>query len=90
MIMKLKNGMITDSSGGEFIAVATGEASLVFNGMIKNNGTANFLFEQLMKDTTEEKMVQSLLEKYDVSEETAKKDVHGFIVKLRKTGLLDE
>ncbi|MDE6520902.1 MAG: PqqD family protein [Ruminococcus sp.] len=88
--MKLKNGIITDSSSGEFIAVATGEASRIFNGLIKNNATANFLFEQLMSDTTEEKLVCDLLEKYDVSEETAKKDVHSFIVKLRKTGLLDE
>ena len=88
--MKLKNGIITDSSGGEFIAVATGEASRIFNGMIKNNVTANFLFEQLMSDTTEEKLVRSLLTKYDVPEETAKKDGHSFIVKLRKTGLLDE
>ena len=88
--MKLKKGMITESSGGEYIAVATGEASLVFNGLIKNNATANFLFTQLMKDTTEEKLVSSLLAKYDVSEETAKKDVHNFIVKLRETGLLNE
>ena len=88
--MKLKNGIITDSSSGEFIAVATGEASRIFNGLIKNNATANFLFEQLMSDTTEEKLVRSLLAKYDVSEETAKKDVHSFIMKLRETGLLDE
>lgn len=88
--MKLKNGMITDSSSGEFIAVATGEASRVFNGLIKNNATANFLFEQLMSDTTEEKLVYSLLAKYDVSEKTAKKDVHDFLEKIRKTGLLDE
>lgn len=88
--MKLKKGMITDSSSGEFIAVATGEASLVFNGLIKNNATANFLFKQLMKETTEEKLVRSLLEKYDVSEETAKKDMHNFIAKLRETGLLNE
>ncbi len=88
--MKLKNGMITDSSDGEFVAVATGEASRIFNGLIKNNATANFLFEQLMSDTTEEKLVHSLLAKYDVSEETAKKDVHDFLKKIRKTGLLDE
>lgn len=88
--MKLKNGMITDSSSEEFIAVATGEASKIFNGMIKNNATANFLFEQLMSDTTEEKLVCDLLEKYDVPEETAKKDVHDFLEKIRKTGLLDE
>ncbi|MDE6787834.1 MAG: PqqD family protein [Ruminococcus sp.] len=88
--MKLKNGIITDSSSGEFIAVATGEASRIFNGMIKNNVTANFLFEKLMSDTTEEKLVCDLLAKYDVSEETAKKDVHNFLEKIRKTGLLDE
>lgn len=88
--MKLKNGMITDSSSGEFIAAATGDASKVFNGMIKNNSTANFLFEQLMTDIDEEKLVLALLEKYDVSEETAKSDVHDFLDKLRKTGLLDE
>ncbi|MDE6834873.1 MAG: PqqD family protein [Ruminococcus sp.] len=88
--MKLKKGMIIDSSGGEHIAVATGEASLVFNGMIKNNATANFLFKQLMKETTEEKLVRSLLAKYEVPEETARKDVHNFVEKLRKTGLLDE
>lgn len=82
--------MIIDSSGGEHIAVATGEASLVFNGMIKNNATANFLFKQLMKETTEEKLVRSLLAKYEVPEETARKDVHNFVEKLRKTGLLDE
>ena len=88
--MKLKKGMITDSSGGEHIAVATGEASLVFNGLIRNNGTAHFLFRQLMKDTTEEKLVNALLAKYEVPEETARKDVHNFVEKLRKTGLLDE
>ena len=90
MLIQLQNGIITDSSSGEFIAVATGEASKIFNGLIKNNATANFLFEQLMSDTTEEKLVSSLLAKYDVSEKTAKKDVHSFIVKLRKTGLLNE
>ena len=88
--MKLQKGMIIDNSSGEHIAVATGEASLVFNGLIKNNSTANFLFKQLMKETTEEKLVRSLLEKYDVSEETARKDVHNFIAKLRETGLLNE
>lgn len=82
--------MITDGSNGEFIAAATGDASKIFNGMIKNNSTANFLFEQLMTDTTEENLVIALLEKYDVSEETARSDVRDFLDKLRKTGLLDE
>lgn len=31
--------MITDSSNGEYIAAATGDASKIFNGMIRNNST---------------------------------------------------
>ena len=46
MKMKLKEGFITDKTCDGYVAVATGEASKVFNGMIKNNPTANFLFEQ--------------------------------------------
>ncbi len=88
--MKLKSGVITDDLNGEFIAVPSGNASRSFNGMIRNNVTANFLFERLMNDTTEENLVSDLLEKYDVSEKTAKSDVHDFLEKLRKTGLIDE
>ena len=90
MKMKLKEGFITDKTCDGYVAVATGEASKVFYGMIKNNPTANFLFEQLMQDTTEDKLVQDLTSNYDVSEEVAKCDVHNFITKLRETGLLDE
>lgn len=88
--MKLINGMITDQASGEFVAVATGEASRVFNGLIKHNQTANFLLEQLMAETSEEQLVHALLNKYDVPEKTARKDIHDFLEKLRNSGLLDE
>lgn len=88
--MKLKDGIIIDKANDEYVAVATGEASKVFNGLIKNNPTANFLFEKLMSDTTEAQLVKDLTQKYDVSEEVAKHDIHNFIAKLRETGLLDE
>ncbi len=88
--MKLKSGVITEDLNGEFIAVASGNASKFFNGMIRNNVTANFLFERLINDTTEENLVSDLLKKYDVSKEDASSDVHDFLEKLRKTGLLDE
>ena len=35
--MKLKNGIVTNSIDGESFAIATGEASKSFNGLIKNN-----------------------------------------------------
>ena len=37
-------------TGDEYIVVATGEAAKSFNGIIRNNKTANFVFEQLKED----------------------------------------
>lgn len=88
--MKLKCGIITDHSGDDYIAVATGEASRTFNGLIRNNKTADFLFQKMMTDTTEDSLVEALLQKYVVSEEIARRDVQILLAKLRSKGLLDE
>ncbi len=88
--MKLKDGMIADRAGDDYVAVATGEASKSFNGLIKNNKTADFIFRQLMTDKTEDQLVEALLDKYDVSEENARKDVRKIIEKLMAAGILDE
>ncbi len=88
--MKLKDGMITDATNGDFVAVATGKASHSFNGLIRNNATSHFIFTQLMTDTTEEAVLQAVLEKYDVSEETARCDIRRIIAQLREQNLLDE
>lgn len=88
--MKLKNGVIMEKAGDGYIAVATGEASKVFNGFIRNNATADFIFRQLTEEKTEKQLVDAILDKYDVSEEIAAKDVRNIIEKIRKAGLLDE
>ena len=48
--MKLKSGIVMEKTGDEYIVVATGEAAKSFNGIIRNNKTANFVFEQLKED----------------------------------------
>jgi len=88
--MKLKNGVIMEKAGDGYIAVATGEASKSFNGFIRNNATADFIFRQLTEEKTEKELVDAILEKYDVSEEIAAKDVKNIVEKIRKAGLLDE
>lgn len=87
--MKLKDGMITEKIGNDYMAVATGEASRVFNGMIRGNATMNYIMQQLMTDTDEDKLVAALLDKYDVSEETARRDVRKIIDLLAEAGLLE-
>ena len=47
--MRLKEGFILHEVGEEHMAVATGEAAKAFNGIIRNNETAAYIFELLQK-----------------------------------------
>lgn len=88
--MKLKDGIVTHFNGEDYIAIATGEAGKIFNGLIRNNKTADYLFQQLKTDQSEEDLVKALLARYDVSEQEACKDVRKFLAVLQEAGLLDE
>ena len=59
-------------------------------GVIALNGSGSFLWDLLEKGTDEPSLVAAMLEKYDISEDVAKKDVHAFLEKARSVGLLDE
>lgn len=88
--MKLKDGIILQDVGKEHMAVASGEAAKAFNGLIRNNETANFIFKLLQNETTEEKICSEMSAKYDAPKEVIQKDVHEVIKKLRQANLLDE
>ena len=85
--MKLKESYITHDSDGEQILLDT---SSPFAGLIRSNKTAAFIVECLKEDTTEEKIVEAMLEKYDAPKDVLAKDVSDVIEKLRKVGALNE
>lgn len=88
--MKLKEGFILHDVGGEHIVVASGEAAKHFNGMARNNGTADFIFRQLTKETSQEAIVDAVLSEYDAPRAVVESDVAKLIAKLREAGFLDE
>ena len=85
--MKLKDTYITHDSDGEQILLDTSSS---FAGLIRNNKTAAFIVECLKEETTQEKIVEAMFEKYDAPKEVLAKDVLDVIEKLRKVGALDE
>ena len=85
--MKLKDTYITHDSDGEQIMLDTSGS---FAGLIRNNKTAAFIVECLKDDTTQEKIVEAMFEKYDAPKEVLAKDVSDVIEKLRKVEALDE
>ena len=86
--MKLKNGFVTRNVGNAQIMVATGGAS--FPGMVRSNPTAAFIVNCLQKETTQDAIVEAMLEKYDAPREVLEADVEKILGKLREIGALDE
>lgn len=85
--MKLKDTYITHDSDGEQILLDTSSS---FAGLIRNNKTAALIVEWLKDDTTQEKIVEAMFEKYDAPKDVLAKDVSDVIEKLRKVGALEE
>ena len=86
--MKLIEGFVVCEVGGKTVAVASGELSKKFNGMITLNGTGKLLFEKLQAGCTREDLIFALTGQYGVSEETAAKDVDAYLAALEAKGLL--
>ena len=88
--MKFKDGVIITKNGDEHIIVAAGEAGQMFSGMLKMNSTAAFIAELLQSETTEESLIDRLLEKYEVTPEQARLAVLSVLEKFRSAGLMSE
>lgn len=88
--MKLKDGIVTNSIDGESFAIATGKAAKNFNGLIKNNPTAAFIFELLKTEQTEDSIVGAMLDKYEVDEKTVRKDVRALLELLKSKNLIED
>lgn len=88
--MKLKDGFMLHTVNGEHMAVATGKAAAAFHGLVRNNETANFIYQRLLKNTTVEEIAHALCEEYDVSFDKALADVKALVEKLDAAGMLDK
>ena len=86
--MRLKKEFITYEAGTESLLVPTGGAG--FSGLVKGNKTLGAILELLKKETTEEEVVSSLMDRFDASEELIGRDVKRALSELRKIGALDE
>ena len=88
--MKIKNGFVVREIAGQSIVVALGEASKVFNGMIKLNETGRVIWDALAEGSSVEEIVSALLSEYDVDRKTAEADVEGFVKTLAEANILEQ
>lgn len=88
--MRLKEGFVMHNIGGEYMAVSTGELLQDFYGYVRNNETAAEIFKLLQEETTIEKIVDTMYEKYDVEKEILTQDVLEIVGKFREAGFIEE
>lgn len=86
--MKLKKEFIVFDAGKESMLVPTGAAH--FSGLVRGNKMLGVILELLKKDTTKEKVVKALCERYDGPRESIEEDVNRVVSELRKIGALEE
>lgn len=88
--MRRKQGFIVEEIAGENVAVPVGEMSKSFHGMIKLNGTALFIWEQLENDVTEEQITDAIVAAYDVDRSLAAADVARIVGVLKNAGIVTD
>lgn len=88
--MKLNKDIMLGNIDGKDFAIATGELAKNFNGIINNNPSANFIFNLLKTEQTEDSIVAAMLEKYDAPEDVIRADVRELLDVLRNAGILEE
>lgn len=86
--MELKKEFIMRNIAGDYILVPVGKTALEFNGLITINDIGAFIWRNLNTVTTEEEILDKILNEYEVDEVTAKEDLEEFLSLLRKVEII--
>ena len=88
--MTIKENFVLRQVAGSYVAVAVGEASVNFDGMLTLNESGALLWRTLEHGAVRAALVRALTTEYEVSEAQAAQDVDEFLDMLRKAGCLAE
>ena len=80
--MKTNKEYVLREISGEPLLIPTGMASQKLNGMIRLTETAALIWKQVDTATDLEDLVEKILQEFEVDEETARRDVYGFLREL--------
>jgi len=87
--MRIKEDLMLRNIVGAWIVVPMGERLLEYNGMLKVNESGAFIWRLLQTDNSKEKIVEAMLEEYEIDEETATHEVDAFIKTLTDAYVLE-
>ncbi len=89
--MQIKKDFTIQKVGNSYVAVAVGESSRNFHGMIRLNETGAFLWNLMAeKNCSEDDLVDAILAEYEVDRETVAADVRRIVSNLAENGIFIE
>lgn len=83
--MRVDKEFVLREIAGDYM---TGKTVLEFNGLITVNEVGVSIWNMLQKEVTFDKLVQGILDEYDVEEQVAREDIREFLDKLIAGGIL--
>lgn len=87
--MIIREGFVVRQIAGQSFVVALGSASKAFNGMIKLNETARLIWDMIADGNEKERIVEKILEEYDVDRAMAESDYDALIGVLQEAGVFE-
>lgn len=75
---------------GETVLVPTGSASQKLNGMIRLTESAAYIWKQVDTAADLEEIVARVQDEYGVDEDTARRDIYGFLRELYVRGIVQD
>lgn len=88
--MQLRGKFIIREIMDDIVAVPVGHYALEFNGMIVLNAVSKVIWECLESEVSFQDILQTVTDRFDVTQDEAQQDIADFIAKLRKANLLQE
>jgi len=88
--MKMVSGFEIVNIADDYMLVPVGEQMEKFNGTVVLNEVSAFLLEKMKDDVTEEKLVQYVMEEFDVEKERAKEDIEKVLKEMIEIGIVHE
>lgn len=86
--MKIKDIFEEELIGADKIMVSLDDA--VLNGIVRTNETASYIVSCLKYETTEERIISNVCNRYKVDIELARKGVCKILSQLRELNLIEE
>lgn len=88
--MKTNKEYMLREIAGETVLVPTGSASQRLNGMIRLTESAAFIWKQVDTAADLEEIVARVQDEYEVDEDTARRDIYGFLRELYVRGIVQD